>query len=160
MEIKMKVKTLLFDPVSNMPIIILKDETSDEILPIWVGLFEANAIAMQMEKILSPRPMTHDLLKNLLTQFDAILEKVVINDLSESTFFATLYLKVNGSLSKIDSRPSDAIALALRTESPIYVESEVLDKARNTDSAEMREADRLRKWLENIDPKELGKYEM
>ncbi len=160
MEIKMKVKTLLFDPVSNMPIIILKDEGSDEILPIWVGLFEANAIAMQMEKILSPRPMTHDLLKNLLSQFDVILEKVLINDLSESTFFATLYLKANGTVIEMDSRPSDAIALALRTDSPIYVDSEVLDKAKNSDTAEMREADRLRKWLENIDPKELGKYEM
>ncbi len=156
----MKVKTLLFDPVSNMPIIILKDEGSDEILPIWVGLFEANAIAMQMEKILSPRPMTHDLLKNLLSQFDVILEKVLINDLSESTFFATLYLKANGTVIEMDSRPSDAIALALRTDSPIYVDSEVLDKAKNSDTAEMREADRLRKWLENIDPKELGKYEM
>jgi bifunctional DNase/RNase len=160
MEIKMKVKTLLFDPVSNMPIIILKDENSDEILPIWVGLFEANAIAMQMEKILSPRPMTHDLLKNLLSQFDVVLEKVLINNLSESTFFATLYLKANGTLTKMDSRPSDAIALALRTDSPIYVDDEVLDKAKNSDTAEMREADRLRKWLENIDPKELGKYEM
>ncbi len=160
MEIKMKVKTLLFDPVSNMPIIILKDESSEEILPIWVGLFEANAIAMQMEKIQSPRPMTHDLLRNMLSQFNVELEKVVINDLMESTFFATLYLKYNGSHAIVDSRPSDAIALALRTDSPIYVDSEVLNKAKNSDIAEMREADRLRKWLENIDPKELGKYEM
>ena len=160
MEIKMKIKTLLFDPVSNMPIIILKEENSDEILPIWVGLFEANAIAMQMEKIMSPRPMTHDLLKNMLSQCNVILEKVVINELSESTFFATLYLKINGSIQTLDSRPSDAIALALRTDSPIYVDSEVLDKAKNTDTAEMRESDRLRKWLENIDPNELGKYKM
>lgn len=160
MEIKMKIKTLLFDPVSNMPIIILKEENSDEILPIWVGLFEANAIAMQMEKIMSPRPMTHDLLKNMLSQCNVILEKVVINELSESTFFATLYLKINGSIQTLDSRPSDAIALALRTDSPIYVDSEVLDKAKNTDTAEMRESDRLRKWLENIDPSELGKYKM
>lgn len=160
MLIKMKVKSLLIDPVSNMPIIILRDDASEEVLPIWVGIFEANAIAMQMEKILSPRPMTHDLLKNILEDFSAGLEKVVINDLKESTFFATLHLKYNDSSMQIDSRPSDAIALALRTNSPIFVESDVLHKARHTDIKELSEADRLRKWLESVDPKDLGKYEM
>ncbi|MEW5807789.1 MAG: bifunctional nuclease family protein [Acidobacteriota bacterium] len=160
MLIKMKVKSLLIDPVSNMPIIILREESSEEILPIWVGIFEANAIAMQLEKIISPRPMTHDLLKNILDDFHVGLEKVVINDLKENTFFATLYLKHNNCSIEIDSRPSDAIALALRTNSPIFVESDVLHKAKNIDIRELSEADRLRKWLENVDPKELGKYEM
>ncbi len=156
----MKVKSLLIDPASNMPIIVLKDEGSEEILPIWVGIFEANAIAMQMERIISPRPMTHDLIKNILIGFKVDLEKIVISDLRESTFYATLFLKQNGSLYEIDSRPSDAIALALRTNAPIFVESDVLNKAKNIDISELSEADRLRKWLESIDPKELGKYEM
>lgn len=160
MQIKMKVKSLLIDPASNMPIIVLKDEASEEILPIWVGIFEANAIAMQMERILSPRPMTHDLIKNILIGFKVNLEKIVISDLRESTFYATLFLKQNGSVFEIDSRPSDAIALALRTNAPIFVESDVINKAKNIDIKELSEADRLRKWLESIDPKELGKYEM
>jgi len=160
MQIKMKLKSLLIDPASNMPIIILRDETSEEVLPIWVGIFEANAIAMQMEKITSPRPMTHDLIKNILLGFHLNLEKIVINDLRESTFYATLHLKQNGSAHEIDARPSDAIALALRTGAPIFVEKDVLEKAKNVDIRELSEADRLRKWLENIDPKELGKYEM
>jgi uncharacterized protein len=161
MEIEMKIKGLMIDPISNMPIIILRDPRSSSVLPIWVGIFEANAIALQIEKIVTPRPMTHDLLKNILTGIDASVQKIVITDLKENTFFALVYLKQGERVLPVDSRPSDAIALALRTESPIFVESEVMEKAKNSElTKDAGESERIRKWLENLDPEELGKYEM
>jgi bifunctional DNase/RNase len=161
MELEMKIKGLMIDPITNMPIIILRDPSSSAVLPIWVGIFEANAIALQIEKIVTPRPMTHDLLKSMITGLNARVEKVVITDLKDNTFYALIFLNHSGELLPIDSRPSDAIALALRTGSPIFVSSDVIEKAKNTDlTKDAGESERIRKWLENLDPDELGKYEM
>ena len=159
--IKMEIKGLLMDPVSNMPVVILRDTEKGHFLPIWVGLFEANAIALEMEKVATPRPMTHDLLKNVLAELDARVERVVINDLRENTFFARIHLaRKDGHLS-IDSRPSDAIALALRSQAEIFVEEEVLEKSRTLHAeGSEQDPDRLRKWLEEASPDELGKYRM
>jgi bifunctional DNase/RNase len=160
-ELEMKIKGLMIDPITNMPIIILRDPTSSAVLPIWVGIFEANAIALQIEKIVTPRPMTHDLLKSMISGLQATVEKVVITDLKENTFYAQIYLNREGVVLPIDSRPSDAIALALRTGSPIFVNTEVIERAKNTDlTKDAGESERIRKWLENLDPDEMGKYEM
>ena len=156
---EMKIKGLMIDPVSNMPIIILKNPSGESVLPIWVGIFEANAIAMELEEVVSPRPMTHDLLKNVIEGMRAQVKRVVITDLKENTFFAAIHLDRDGEGFTIDSRPSDAMALALRTSAPIFVEQQVLDKSESSDG-ESGETDRLRKWLETVDPEELGKYEM
>jgi len=161
MEIEMKIKGLMVDPVTNMPIVILKDEAEQRVLPIWVGIFEANAIALRIEAIETPRPMTHDLLRNLLESLQAIVRKVVVTDLKDNTYFAQIHLDVNGSSRQIDARPSDAIALALRAEAPIYVEQEVLEQSRALDeNGEPSDSERLRKWFENLDPDDFSKYEM
>jgi uncharacterized protein len=161
MELEMKIKGLMIDPITNMPIIILRDPASSAVLPIWVGIFEANAIALQIEKIVTPRPMTHDLLKSVLGSLHATVDKVLITDLKENTFYALIYLNHGGGVVAIDSRPSDAIALALRTGAPIFVATEVIEKAKNTDlTKDAGESERIRKWLESLDPDELGKYEM
>jgi len=161
MLIEMTIKGLMLAPVTNMPIVILKDKEGDRVLPIWVGIFEANAIALQIEKIVTPRPMTHDLLKSILDSIHAAVEKVVITDLKDNTFYALIFLNHDGKVVPIDSRPSDAIALALRTGSPIFVKSDVIEKAKNTDlTKDAGESERIRKWLENLDPDEMGKYEM
>jgi len=156
MEVEVKIKGLMIDPISNLPIIILKDKTSDSVLPIWVGIFEANAIALQIEKIGTPRPMTHDLIKNLLEILSAQVKKIVITELKESTFFALIHLDVKGTPIEVDSRPSDAIAIALRAEAPIYVDEEVIAKAKKIDLKDAGESERLKKWLENLDPDDLG----
>jgi hypothetical protein len=156
----MEIKGLLMDPVSNMPVVILRDTEKGLFLPIWVGIFEANAIALEMEKIATPRPMTHDLLKNLLVELDAHVERVVINDLRENTFFARIHLTRKDSTLSVDSRPSDAIALALRSHAEIFVEEEVLEKSRTLRADGDQDPDRLRKWLEEASPDELGKYRM
>jgi len=161
MSLEMKIKGLMIDPVSNMPIIILKDATGEEVLPIWVGIFEANAIAMQMENIIAPRPMTHDLLRNVIEGLQARILKVEITDLRDNTFFAVINLDRNGESLSIDSRPSDAMALALRVGAPIFVQKGVLDKSSSPDEdSGSNETERLRRWLETVDPEELGKYEM
>jgi bifunctional DNase/RNase len=159
--IEMKIKGLMIDPVTQMPIIMLRDPKTEAVLPIWVGLYEANAIALQLEKISTPRPMTHDLLKNLLVHLDARVDKVVITELRENTFYALIHLFRDGKALTVDSRPSDAIALALRADAPIFVEEDVIAKAKNVDmTKEAGDSDRLRQWLEKLDPDELGKYEM
>jgi bifunctional DNase/RNase len=161
MSVEMKIKGLMIDPVSNMPIIILKDPKGETVLPIWVGIFEANAIAIQLEKIVSPRPMTHDLLRNVIEGLEARVEKIVITDLKDNTFFAAIHLERDGREMTIDSRPSDAMALALRVSVPIFVEQTVLDKSSvSGDESTADETERLRKWLEQVDPDELGRYEM
>ena len=161
MSLEMKIKGLMIDPVSNMPIIILKDDSGEEVLPIWVGIFEANAIAMQMENIISPRPMTHDLLKNVIEGLQARISKIEITDLRDNTFFAVISLDRDGEALSIDSRPSDAMALALRVGAPIFVQKGVLEKSSSTDEdGGSNETERLRRWLETVDPEELGKYEM
>ena len=161
MSVEMKIKGLMIDPVSNMPIIILKNADGNAVLPIWVGIFEANAIATQLEEIVSPRPMTHDLLKNVIEELRCRIRRVVITDLRENTFFATIHLDRKGEDLAVDSRPSDAMALALRARAPIFVEQDVLDKSAATGTeADSQETERLRRWLETVDPEELGKYEM
>ena len=159
--IKMEIKGLLMDPVSNMPVVILRDTEKGHFLPIWVGIFEANAIALEMEKVQTPRPMTHDLLKNVLATLETRVERVVINDLRENTFFARIHLVQKDSALSVDSRPSDAIALALRSQAEIFVEEEVLEKSRHLHAeGSDQDPDRLRKWLEEASPDELGKYRM
>jgi bifunctional DNase/RNase len=161
MTIEMKIKGLMIDPITQNPIIILKDPKGDAVLPIWVGLFEANAIALQIEKISTPRPMTHDLLKNVLGHLEAKITKVVITDLKENTFYAVIHLDHKGTPVTVDSRPSDAIAVALRSDAPIFVDEDVVIRAKSVDMIkEAGESDRLRQWLEKLDPEDLGKYEM
>jgi bifunctional DNase/RNase len=160
MEIEMRLKGLMIDPITNMPIIILRDREGGRVLPIWVGVFEANAIAMQLEKILSPRPMTHDLLRDTIEHLGAKIERIVISDFRDSTFFATMYIERDGRTIEIDARPSDAMALALRSDALIFVEEAVLEKSSRPGDSDSMEPDRLRKWLETVDPKELGQYEM
>jgi uncharacterized protein len=161
MQIEMTIKGLMVDPITNMPIVILRDKEGERVLSIWVGIFEANAIALQIENITTPRPMTHDLLRNVIHDLRASVQKIVVCDLQENTFYALIYLSLNGETVAIDARPSDAIALALRTRAPIFVEERVIDHAKTVDfSSEKTDADRLHKWLESLDPEELGKYKM
>ena len=161
MEIEMKIKGLMVDPVTNMPIVILKDETDERVLPIWVGIFEANAIALRIEEIETPRPMTHDLLCDLLDSLKANVKKIVVSELKDNTYFAEIHLDVDGSPRQIDARPSDAFALALRTHAPIYVHQSVLDRSQSLDeSGEPSGSERLRRWFENLDPEDFSKYEM
>ena len=160
MQIEMSIKGLMVDPVTNMPIVILRDQQGQKVLPIWVGMFEANAIALQIENISTPRPMTHDLLRNVIEDLKATVLKIVVCDLQENTFYALIYLSLGGETVAIDARPSDAIALALRTRAPIFVEEAVIENAKTVDfSSEKHDADRLHKWLESLDPDELG-YKM
>ncbi len=161
MDILMKVKGLVMDPISKMPIVVLEDPISEKILPIWIGIFEANAIALSLEGILTPRPMTHDLIKNFLDELNIKVEKIVVNDVKENTFYAIIYLMHNDIAYQIDSRPSDAIALALRVQAPIYVAEEVLNKAHGLKSDEnLEDSEKLKQWLENLRPEDLGKYKM
>ena len=163
MQIEMTIKGLMVDPITNTPIVILRDKDGQKVLPIWVGIFEANAIALQIENISTPRPMTHDLLRNVIHDLKAEVKKIVVCDLQENTFYALIYLALhgNGDTVAIDARPSDAIALALRTRAPIFVEETVIDHAKTVDfTSEKNDADRLHKWLESLDPDDLGKYKM
>jgi hypothetical protein len=161
MEVEMKIRGLMMDPTTNMPIVVLKDVGSDTVLPIWVGVYEANAIALEIEKVSTPRPMTHDLLKNVITDLEASVQKIVVCDLKENTFYALIHLLINGQSVAVDARPSDAIALALRAKAPIFVEDSVIENARSLDmTGEKADSDRLQKWLESLDPEEFGKYKM
>jgi bifunctional DNase/RNase len=161
MQIEMSIKGLMVDPITNTPIVILRDKDGQKVLPIWVGIFEANAIALQIENIATPRPMTHDLLRNVIHDLKAEVQKIVVCDLQENTFYALIYLEMNGGTVAIDARPSDAIALALRTRAPIFVEDAVIDNAKTVDfTTEKADSDRLHKWLESLDPDDLGKYKM
>jgi len=159
--VPMSIKGLMLDPVSNSPIVVLKDDQEKFFLPIWVGIFEANAIALQLENITTPRPMTHDLLRNMISELNAQVIRVVINDLRDSTFFAQIRLITDGKTLELDARPSDAIALALRTEAPIFVAQSVLDQAQtiSPDSGEEQD-EKLKKWFEQLGPEDLGKYKM
>ena len=161
MQIEMVIKGLMVDPVTNMPIVILRDKDGQKVLPIWVGIFEANAIALQIENVATPRPMTHDLLRNIIQDLNASVQKIVVCDLQENTFYALIYLNLNGGTVAIDARPSDAIALALRTRAPIFVEETVIDNAKTFDPVpEKADSERLHKWLESLDPDALGKSKM
>ena len=161
MEIEMTIKGLMIDPITNMPIVILKDKEGERVLPIWVGVFEANAIALQIENISTPRPMTHDLIRNILSEIEADVQRIVVYELRENTFYAMIYLDREGETMAIDARPSDAIALALRTKSPIFVEDDVVESAKGLDlTKDTTDSERLEKWLEGLNPDDLGKYKM
>lgn len=162
MEIPVKVSGIVVDPISNMPIVVLKDELRNRVLPIWIGIFEANAIAIELENVKTPRPMTHDLLRNVISTLGAKVEKVVVNDLRENTFYAVIHLEKNGEKLQIDSRPSDAIALAVRVKAPIFVEDHVFEKATVIESTDedLSDPEKLKEWLENLNPEDFGKYKM
>ena len=161
MTIRMEVKALIVDPIANMPVVILRDAEDKSFLPIWVGVFEANAIALQLEGVQTPRPMTHDLLRETIGLLGGAVDRIVVTKLVENTFYAEIHIVVGGRHVVVDSRPSDAIALALRTSSPVFVEESVLETSRaKDDSAEAQNHERLRKWFEEADPESLGKYRM
>ena len=161
MEVEMKIRGLMMDPMTNMPIVVLKDLAGDSVLPIWVGIYEANAIALEIEKVTTPRPMTHDLIKILLMGLDAAIKKVVVSELKDDTFYALIWLERDGNLISIDSRPSDALALALRHDCPIYVEDQVLQSSKNSSNVSDKvNNEELRKWLENLNDEDLGRYKM
>ena len=160
--VEMQVKGLMIDPMSNVPIVILRSDDTSQFLPIWIGVFEANAIALQLEGVEVPRPMTHDLMNGLLELLDTKVTKVIVSDLEEGTFFAEIHMvDSSGEEKKIDSRPSDAIALGLRMDAPILVAEIVLEKAKTDESTErLNSEEKLKKWLEELDPEDLGKYTM
>ncbi len=160
MEVEMKIRGLMMDPVTNLPIVILKDVGSETLLPIWVGVYEANAIALEIEKVATPRPMTHDLIRNVLSGLDAFVHRVVVTELREDTFYAVIWLERNGQIISIDSRPSDALALALRADCPIYVDEEVLKTSKSATAAERPGTEELKNWLEGLGDDDLGKYKM
>jgi uncharacterized protein len=161
MEVEMTIRGLLLDPVTNSPIVILKDVGGDTVLPIWVGAYEAQAIALEMEKVSTPRPMTHDLIKNVLTGLETQVHKVVVTELREDTFYAVIWLDRGGEAISIDSRPSDALALALRVDCPIFVDELVLKNSKlAANLSERVNSDELRKWLEGLNDEDLGKYKM
>lgn len=161
MQIEMTIKGMMVDPITNMPIVILQDGEGKRVLPIWVGVFEANAIALQIENVAATRPTTHDLLRNIINDLEATVKKIVVTDLKENTFYAVIHLLLRDKLVTIDSRPSDAIALALRVRAPIFADDTVIENAKqlNTSPSE-GDSERLEKWLESLDPDELGKYKM
>jgi bifunctional DNase/RNase len=161
MEVEMKIRGLMVDPVTNMPIVVLKDVNGNAVLPIWVGVYEANAIALEIEKVATPRPMTHDLIRNLLFGLEAGVKKVVVSDLKDDTFFAVIWLERNGEMVSVDSRPSDALAIALRLDCPIYVEETVLKTSKAVAAvSEAGSNEELRRWLENLNDEDLGRYKM
>ena len=162
MDIEVRIRGLMMDPATSMPIVVLKDIASETVMPIWVGIFEANAIALEIEKVAAPRPMTHDLTRNLIRHLNATLERVVISELKDDTFFAVLWLRHGDERVALDARPSDALALALRADCPIYVTEQVMQLARlNTSGpAEGPTAEQLRGWLEGLNDEDLGRYKM
>lgn len=162
MDIEVRIRGLMMDPATNMPIIVLKDVASDTVMPIWVGFFEAKAISDEIEKLAAPRPMTHDLARNLIRHLNGELERVVITELKDDTFFAVLWLRQGGEPVVIDARPSDAVALALRADCPIYVAEKVMQSAKlnTTGPPEGPTAEQLRGWLEGLNDEDLGRYKM
>ena len=161
MEVEMKIRGLMMDPVTNMPLVILKDVGGSSILPIWVGVYEANAIALEIEKVTTPRPMTHDLIKSLLAGLSTGMRKVVVSELKDDTFYAVIWLERDGEIISVDSRPSDALALALRLDCPIYVDESVLKSSKMAASVSDKiNNEELRRWLEGLNDEDLGRYKM
>jgi uncharacterized protein len=162
MDIEVRIRGLMMDPATNMPIVVLKDVNSEAVMPIWVGIFEANAIALEIEKVSAPRPMTHDLTKSLVRYLNSTIERVVITNLKDDTFYAVLWLRQGGEAILVDARPSDAIALALRVDCPIYVAEQVMESAKLNTSGppEGPTAEQLRTWLEGLNDEDLGHYKM
>jgi len=166
MLIEMKVSGLTIDPITNTPIVILKDMQENKAIPIWIGLFEASAIATELEKIVFSRPMTHDLFNECLKVLNVAVSKIEIGDIRNNTFYASIYLIREGQSFTVDARPSDAIALALRARAPIFVDETVIEKSRNidfgikiTDLDKLKE-DKIREYLENLSAEDFGKYKM
>jgi len=163
--VEMKVENLVFDPLTNTPIIILRDLMGKKSLPIWVGYPEATAIALQMESVTTPRPMTHDLIKNILSSVNMRVNYIYVNDLRDSTFYAVISIGSGDNLVEVDSRPSDAIAVALRLNAPIYVNQKVLESAKEFETPaaqtqpQAEDEDQVKKWLDNIKPSDFGKAE-
>ena len=162
MDIEVRIRGLMMDPATNMPIVVLKDVSSEAVMPIWVGIFEANAIAIEIEKTAALRPMTHDLAQNLIRHLNGQLERIVITELKDDTFFAVLWLRQGDEPVAIDARPSDAIALALRADCPIYVADNAMERAKLNTSGppEGPTAEQLRGWLEGLNDEDLGRYKM
>jgi uncharacterized protein len=160
MEVEMKIRGLMMDPVTNMPIVILRDTEGNQILPIWVGIYEANAIALEIEKVSTPRPMTHDLIKNLLLGLSTGVQKVVVSELKDDTFFAVIWLEKDGQVISVDSRPSDALALALRLDCPIFVDDAVLKSSKSASVSDKVQTEELRRWLEGLGDEDFGRYKM
>jgi bifunctional DNase/RNase len=162
MEVEVRIRGLMMDPATNMPIVVLKDVASDTVMPIWVGLYEANAIAIEIEKMAAPRPMTHDLTRNLIQGLNAQLERVVITELKNDTFYAVLWLRQGDELVTVDARPSDAIALALRCDCPTFVSEQVMQTAKLNTSGppDGPTTEQLRGWLEGLNDEDLGRYKM
>jgi bifunctional DNase/RNase len=162
MDVEVRIRGLMMDPATNMPIVVLKDVASETVMPIWVGIFEANAIAIEIEKVAAPRPMTHDLTRNIIRHLNGQLERVVITELKDDTFLAVLWLRQGDEPVMIDARPSDAIALALRADCPIYVSEQVMQTAKlnTTGPAEGPTTEQLRGWLEGLNDEDLGRYKM
>jgi uncharacterized protein len=160
MEVEMKIRGLMMDPVTNMPIVILRDTEGSQILPIWVGIYEANAIALEIEKVSTPRPMTHDLIKNLLLGLSTGVQKVVVSELKDDTFFAVIWLEKDGQVISVDSRPSDALALALRLDCPIFVDDAVLKSSKSASVSDKVQTEELRRWLEGLGDEDFGRYKM
>ncbi len=161
MEVEMKIRGLMMDPVTNMPIVILKDTSGNSILPIWVGVYEANAIALEIEKVATQRPMTHDLIRTLLQGLRTGVRKVVVNELRDDVFYAVIWLEKEGKLISVDSRPSDALAIALRLDCPIFVDDSVLKNSKMANAiSEKVNSEELRRWLENLNDEDLGRYKM
>jgi bifunctional DNase/RNase len=160
-DVEMQIRGLMIDPITNMPIVVLKDVASDMVLPIWVGIFEANAISEELEKIARPRPVTHDLLRNMVRALNGTVRKVVVSELREETFFAVIWMEHEGETVAMDARPSDAIALALRWDCPIFASRAVLNETRQlAEGSQSANTDEMRKWLENLNDDDLGRYKM
>jgi uncharacterized protein len=162
MELEVKIRGLMMDPVTNMPVVVLKETAGNGVLPIWVGVYEANAIALEIEKVQTlPRPMTHDLLRNVLTGLNVHVNRVVVSDLKDDTFYALIWMERDGQILAMDSRPSDALALALRVDCPIYVEDDVLKRSKTATAINEKTSNEdLRNWLENLNDEDLGRYKM
>lgn len=160
-EVEMQIRGLMIDPLTNMPIVVLKDVASDAVLPIWVGIFEANAIALELEKTATPRPMTHDLMRNMARGLNARVNKIVVSELRDDTFYAVIWMEQNGETVVLDSRPSDAIALALRWDCPIYASRSVLENAKQvSEGAQRTDSEEMRRWLEDLNDDDMGRYKM
>jgi hypothetical protein len=161
MELEVKIRGLMMDPATNQPVVVLKELQGSGVLPIWVGVYEAQAIALEIEKVQTARPMTHDLLKNVLTGLNVHVQKVVVSDLKDDTFYALIWMEREGQMMSMDSRPSDALALALRLDCPIFVDDQVLKSSKITSVvSEKSSNEELRKWLENLSDEDLGRYKM
>jgi hypothetical protein len=160
-DVEMQIRGLMIDPLTNMPIVVLKDVASDAVLPIWVGIFEANAIALELEKTATPRPMTHDLMRNLTRALNGVVHKVVVSELRDDTFLAAIWMEQDGETVVLDARPSDALALALRWDCPVYASRAVLDNAKQVaEGPQNASGEEMRRWLENLGDDDMGRYKM